>query len=160
MPVFTLNHVCNYTGSTVDGHATKWRKRVVASNRPKTTWYHENFRRVPTIDQCYYDDIVCYVEAQEQFNRDKIVENNILQLLRKRVHDCTIYEAPDHLEKCAHLVDQYKEASGNWFMKYGDLGARSTVTEAYMKQKHRMIWERRHGPVGSGMKDAEPVAAH
>lgn len=21
-----------------------------------------------------------------------------------------------------------------------------------MKQKHRMIWERRHGPVGSGMK--------
>lgn len=21
-----------------------------------------------------------------------------------------------------------------------------------MKQKHRMIWERRHGPVGTGMK--------
>ena len=25
-----------------------------------------------------------------------------------------------------------------------------------MKQKHRMIWERRHGPVGSGMKDTDP----
>lgn len=22
----------------------------------------------------------------------------------------------------------------------------------FMKQKHRMAWERRHGPVGSGMK--------
>lgn len=26
------------------------------------------------------------------------------------------------------------------------------VVHAFMKQKHRMIWERRHGPVGSGMK--------
>ncbi len=27
---------------------------------------------------------------------------------------------------------------------------------AYMKQKHKMIWERRHGKVGSGMK-IDPV---
>lgn len=38
-------------------------------------------------------------------------------------------------------------------MKYGDLGAYHNVRTAYMKQKHRMIWERRHGPVGSGTKD-------
>ena len=24
--------------------------------------------------------------------------------------------------------------------------------QALMKQKHRMAWERRHGPVGTGMK--------
>lgn len=24
-----------------------------------------------------------------------------------------------------------------------------------MKQKHRLVWERRHGPVGSGMKTTE-----
>jgi len=34
----------------------------------------------------------------------------------------------------------------------GDLGHRGNVVAAYMKQKHRMIWERRHGPVGSGGK--------
>ena len=34
----------------------------------------------------------------------------------------------------------------------GDLGHRGDAIMAYMKQKHRMIWERRHGPVGSGRK--------
>lgn len=34
----------------------------------------------------------------------------------------------------------------------GDLGAYHNAKVAYMKQKHRLIWERRHGPVGSGMR--------
>lgn len=34
----------------------------------------------------------------------------------------------------------------------GDLGAYTNAKAAYMKQKHRMIWERRHGPIGSGTK--------
>jgi len=34
----------------------------------------------------------------------------------------------------------------------GDMGHRGDVLQCYMKQKHRMIWERRHGPVGSGRK--------
>ena len=34
----------------------------------------------------------------------------------------------------------------------GDLGHKGDVIQCYMKQKHRMIWERRHGPVGSGKK--------
>ena len=34
----------------------------------------------------------------------------------------------------------------------GDLGAGFNVRDAFMKQKHRLLWERRHGPVGSGMK--------
>lgn len=34
----------------------------------------------------------------------------------------------------------------------GDLGVYGSVKDAYMKQKHRLIWERRHGKVGSGMK--------
>lgn len=37
----------------------------------------------------------------------------------------------------------------------GDLGATGKAREAYMKQKHRMIWERRHGKVGTGMKTEE-----
>lgn len=35
----------------------------------------------------------------------------------------------------------------------GDLGAYADAQKAYMKQKHRLIWERRHGPVGSGVNE-------
>lgn len=35
----------------------------------------------------------------------------------------------------------------------GDMGIGLNAKNAYMKQKHRLIWERRHGPVGSGMRD-------
>jgi NADH-ubiquinone oxidoreductase subunit 10 len=34
----------------------------------------------------------------------------------------------------------------------GDLGAYGDAKAAFFKQKHRMLWERRHGEVGSGMK--------
>lgn len=40
----------------------------------------------------------------------------------------------------------------------GDLGGYANAKACYMKQKHRMIWERRHGPVGSGMKGEEAGA--
>lgn len=41
------------------------------------------------------------------------------------------------------------------FYTDGDLGAFGDVVDCYMKQKHRMIWERRHGKVGTGMKPRE-----
>lgn len=44
---------------------------VVEPNRPDYVYYHQQFRRVPTIDECYTDDPVCMFEAQQQFNRDK-----------------------------------------------------------------------------------------
>lgn len=34
----------------------------------------------------------------------------------------------------------------------GDLGAAITSERCYAKQLNRMLWERRHGPVGTGMK--------
>lgn len=37
----------------------------------------------------------------------------------------------------------------------GEMGVSLNAVNAYMKQKHRMIWERRHGPVGTGMKGAK-----
>lgn len=47
----------------------------------------------------------------------------------------------------------------NFFFKYldGDLGGYHNVKKAYMKQKHRLIWERRHGPVGSGKKKSSEL---
>ena len=41
------------------------------------------------------------------------------------------------------------------YLSDGDLGPTMHARDVYMKQKHRMIWERRHGKVGSGMK-SEP----
>ncbi|XP_044272585.1 NADH dehydrogenase [ubiquinone] 1 beta subcomplex subunit 10 [Tribolium madens] len=132
---------------------TVWvREKIVEPNQKSYPWYHQKFRRVPTIDECYTDDVVCYYEADTQYKRDRLVDSNILSILRARFEDCTLYEAPDHLEKCKPIWKQYEEAQTNWFIKYGDLGGYHNVKTAYMKQKHRMIWERRHGPVGSGKK--------
>ena len=44
---------------------------VVEPNRADHVYYHQKFRRVPTFDECYTDDMVCRFEAQQQFNRDK-----------------------------------------------------------------------------------------
>ncbi|KAL1498174.1 hypothetical protein ABEB36_009015 [Hypothenemus hampei] len=139
-------------GRAVDGPTTWFREKVIAPNQKQYPWYHQKFRRVPTIDECYTDDVVCIYEANEQYKRDRNVDTEIVAILRDRYEDCVMYERPDHNEKCGPLMKQYDEAMTNWFIKYGDLGAYHDAKSAYMKQKHRMIWERRHGPVGSGMK--------
>ena len=102
-----------------------------------------------------------------------MVENEIVNIMRQRFEDCVLYEAPDHTTKCVDMLNAYRKASENWFTKCkfstqfdssfskfdcfldGDLGAYANSKSAFMKQKHRMIWERRHGPVGSGMKNTE-----
>ncbi|XP_060522341.1 NADH dehydrogenase [ubiquinone] 1 beta subcomplex subunit 10 [Cylas formicarius] len=136
--------------NVLDGPTTWFREKVVVPNQQQYPWYHQKFRRVPTIDECYTDDVVCIFEANEQYRRDRKVDTEILSILRSRFEDCVIYEAPDHIEKCTGLLKQYEEAAANWFTKYGDLGGYHNAKFAYMKQKHRMIWE--HGPVGSGMR--------
>jgi len=35
----------------------------------------------------------------------------------------------------------------------------SYISQALMKQKHRLMWERRHGEVGTGMKAESTPAA-
>ncbi|KAB0796507.1 hypothetical protein PPYR_10568 [Photinus pyralis] len=136
-----------------DYPATLIKEKIVEPNQQSYPWYHQKFRRVPTIDQCYNDDPICYFEADQQYKRDRQVDSEILSILRQRFEDCMVYEAPDHLEKCKHLLQQYEDGATDWFTKYGDLGAYHNVKAAYMKQKHRMVWERRHGPVGCGMKE-------
>ncbi|XP_022831323.1 NADH dehydrogenase [ubiquinone] 1 beta subcomplex subunit 10 [Spodoptera litura] len=130
---------------TIDGPVTYFREKVVEPNQKKYPWYHQKFRRVPTIDQCYDDDVVCDFEANAQFKRDRAVDSEILGILRQRYEDCMVYERPDHAKQCKPLWDKYKESEEAWFIKYGDLGAYADARKAYMKQKHRMVWEKRHG---------------
>jgi len=142
-----------------DRPVTWFRESIVEPNRKDYNWYHRSFRRVPTIDECYTDDYVCIYEANDQFIRDRNVDNEILCILRQRMDDCVREEYPDYAPRCLILRDQYELAAANWFTKYGDLGADFHVKKAYMKQKHRLLWERRHGPVGCGMKDKTDIAA-
>lgn len=92
-------------------------ENIVKPNQQSYPWYHHKFRRVPTIDQCYEDDRVCIYEADEQFKRDKKVDNEILNILRQRYEDCVMYERPDNVEKCTPLWKYYKQAEENWFIK-------------------------------------------
>ncbi|GBP33628.1 NADH dehydrogenase 1 beta subcomplex subunit 10 [Eumeta japonica] len=131
----------------IDAPVTWFRKTVVEPNQKQYPWYHRSYCRVPTIDQCYSDDVVCDFEANQQFKRDRLVDCEILSILRQRFEDCMMYEQPDSATVCKPLLDKYRDAEEAWFIKYGDLGAYADAKKAYMKQKHRMIWERRHGPL-------------
>lgn len=51
-----------------------------------------------------------------QYLRDRSVDTEILNLLRKRLDDCFREEFPDH-EKCRPLKDIYEDTTTNWFIK-------------------------------------------
>jgi NADH dehydrogenase (ubiquinone) 1 beta subcomplex subunit 10 len=129
--------------SLVDGPVTWFRETVVLPNRKGLKYYHQEFPRVPTVDQCYTDDIACIFEAHEQFRRDKKVESTMISILRNRYSDCLFYNTVDEAEKCDSIKKEYEENVDNWFIKYGDLNPYCSVIDAFMKQKHRMIFERR-----------------
>jgi len=134
-----------------------FRETIVEPNRKEYAWYHQRFPRVRDIDDCYTDEVDCIYEADQQYKRDKAVDSMILNILRYRLDDCVREEYPDHKPRCLQLKEDYENASGNWFSRYGELGGYAHVKDAFMRQKHRMLWERRHGPIGTGMKE-DPFA--
>lgn len=117
--LLNLNLRC-FTLYAIVMHLMIWHfnsEKIVEPNQQDYPWYHQEFRRVPTIDQCYTDDVTCHFEANQQFKRDKMVENEILNILRQRFEDCVLYEAPDHLTKCKSVLETYEKAVENWFTK-------------------------------------------
>merc|ERR1712212_646349 len=64
----------------------------------------------------------------------------------------TISETDDKNASCIGNPITTSNAERNWQMKHGDMGINATALNAYYKQKHRMVYERRHGPVGYGRK--------
>jgi NADH dehydrogenase (ubiquinone) 1 beta subcomplex subunit 10 len=161
-PPFDENHFVGRgllrIGRILDAPVTWFREKIVEPNRKEYNWYHQQFRRVPTIDECYIDDRVCIYEADQQFKRDRLVDSQILNILRLRMDDCVKEELPDHMPLCGKFKEDYEKAAGDWFSRYGDLGANYNVEKAYMKQKHRLLWERRHGKIGSGMRSMDESA--
>ncbi|CAG2105590.1 unnamed protein product, partial [Medioppia subpectinata] len=135
--------------SVVDAPVEWIRHNVVEKYRgPSYPYYHERFRRVPTIDQCYTDDQACIYEANRQYQRDKKVDENIINILRHRFYTCVYYqrnvnEYYNHQSLCPKEKEAYKQANVDYFIKYGDLGPFTTVIDAFNKQKHRLIFERR-----------------
>jgi len=133
----------------VDGPVQWFRDNVVERFRgPKYYYYHQKFRRVPTIDQCYTDDQACIWEASEQYKRDKKVDEQILAILRNRYFNCCFYErnVNEYYNQeflCPKQKKEMQDSEINFFIKYGDLGPFATVVDAFYKQKHRLIFERR-----------------
>ncbi|CAB0034044.1 unnamed protein product [Trichogramma brassicae] len=151
-----IGRFMNFMYSLIDGPVTFVREKIVEPNQQHYPYYHEKFRRVPGIETCATDDFCCKFEAQQQFIRDKMVDNEILSILRQRYEHCNHEDINQRGEaKCEAIYEYYKDAAAAWFSKYGDLGPNADVKNAFMKQKHRMIWERRHGPIGSGMKEGD-----
>jgi len=130
--------------NVIDGPVTWFRESVLEPRRTNPpAYYHQKFRRVPTIDECYIDDLVCHHEANDQYQRDRKVDGFIMEILKNRWHECVFYHGVDEAHKCQPLLDTWKDAETNLFVKYGDVSMYSSVIDAYMKQKHRMVWERR-----------------
>ncbi|XKL67226.1 hypothetical protein PGB90_010646 [Kerria lacca] len=124
----------------------------IDKNKKPYYWYHRKYNRVPTIDQCWDHDSICRYEADVQLKRDKRVDEQIIIILRQRFEDCMLYEGYER-EKCRALLTPLEEAETNYFIKYGEVGFGDIAYTVFMKQKHRLAWERRHGKVGTGMKD-------
>lgn len=53
------------------------------------------------------------------------------------------------------INNYFKQVFNKIILLDGDLGGYANAKSCYMKEKHRLIWERRHGPVGSGMRQTE-----
>lgn len=82
-------------------------------------------------------------ETNPSGNFCRKVETHICRILRRRFEECTFHEYPDHRERCAQVKQDFEEAELNLFIKYGDMGIKTSAQMTLMKQKHRLIFERR-----------------
>ncbi|XP_077980567.1 NADH dehydrogenase [ubiquinone] 1 beta subcomplex subunit 10-like [Glandiceps talaboti] len=141
---------------TVDAPVTWFRDKIETQQKKRPYYYyHEQFRRVPTVDQCNVNDIACIFEADVQWQRDRRVDQEITKILRKRMEDCWVIEGESAIQKCKPVVEQYDREAGHYHTKYGDLGAFGSARKCLMKQKHRMMEERRAQEVGNAKSDGD-----
>lgn len=58
-----------------------------------------------------------YALKYKNFIFYRLVDSNILSILRQRYEDCRIYEAPDGMRKCKPLSEIYQAAEENYSIK-------------------------------------------
>ncbi|XP_039265282.1 NADH dehydrogenase [ubiquinone] 1 beta subcomplex subunit 10-like [Styela clava] len=111
-------------------------------------YYHRKFRRVPEIWECELNDSTCVYEAEIQFRRDKLVETEILEILKKDMETCCHSNPIVYGDVCEPLIKEYKEMKKNWMIKYGDLAHTLSARSVLNKQKNRLIETRYKERVG------------
>lgn len=129
---------------------TRWfRENIIEQSRgEKYYWYHKRFQRPLPIDECYMDDLACAYEADLEYKRNRMIDKETLALLRYRRDSCHLWNVTakgswQPSEKCRVEDEVYAREEINFFIKYGELQFKHSVVDAYMKQKNRMIVERR-----------------
>ncbi|XP_071976081.1 NADH dehydrogenase [ubiquinone] 1 beta subcomplex subunit 10 [Engystomops pustulosus] len=123
-----------------------WMERQRAKRR--IHYYHREFRRVPDLTQCMEDDVLCHYEANMQWKRDHLVDQEIVKIMRQRVAACRTREGESADQNCAPLIKQYAEVCKAFKARYEDLGYYGGARTCLMKQKERMMEERKAAAEG------------
>ncbi|XP_053707977.1 NADH dehydrogenase [ubiquinone] 1 beta subcomplex subunit 10 [Synchiropus splendidus] len=125
---------------SVDLPVTTFRGAIDSlQSKKKLVYYHQKFRRVPYLTECVEGDYVCYYEAEMQWRRDHLVNQEILKIVQERLQACHYREGESYEQNCAKELKLFEEVAKNFNTCYGDLGAQATARKCLMKQKQRMM---------------------
>uniref|UniRef100_A0A8C5TUP3 NADH dehydrogenase [ubiquinone] 1 beta subcomplex subunit 10 n=1 Tax=Malurus cyaneus samueli TaxID=2593467 RepID=A0A8C5TUP3_9PASS len=111
--------------------------------KDKAHYYHQKFRRVPDLSECLEGDYLCYYEAEAQWRRDRMVDQQIVEIVRERLAACKQREGPNQFQNCAKEMELLAQVTKAYQDRYGELGFHGNARDCLMKQKHRMMEERK-----------------